>query len=93
MARADCKNTLEHYLKTHQGWFKKSALYAVAEDWSPETVGRKLRLLVEEGKIKGGFYDGRYRKNLKRYTADEIPVESKIRVVQLPDGSYTAVMR
>lgn len=62
-----CKETLLEYLKANEGWHKKVHLYAVAEDWSPETVGRNLRFLEEEGKIKVSFYDGKRTKRLAMY--------------------------
>lgn len=62
-----CQETLYKYLKENDGFHKKVHLYAVAEDWSPETVGRALRILQEEGKIKVDYYNGLRAKNLAKY--------------------------
>ena len=94
MKRPDLKNELHKYLVANKGWHKKIDLYFVADrlGFSPESAGRKARLLVEEGKIKVDYYKGKYARNLARYTADEIPVESKIQVV-LVDGIWKAIMK
>lgn len=39
---------LEHFRANPLTWIKKVECYAIAEDWSPETVGRALRLLAED---------------------------------------------
>jgi DNA-binding transcriptional ArsR family regulator len=62
-----CKQILYNYIKENDGWHKKVHLYQVAEDYSPENVGRRLRELEEEGKIEAGKYDGKYTKNLVKY--------------------------
>jgi hypothetical protein len=62
-----CKQVLLDFLKENEGYHKKVFLYSVAEDWSPETVGRDLRDLSEEGKIKTDFYDGKRTKHLAMY--------------------------
>jgi len=78
MRRLILKNKLLNYLQTNPGWHKKVHLFVVAEQmgYSPETCGRRLRELADEGKIKAGYYSGQYAKNLTKYTADEIPVET-----------------
>ena len=62
-----CREILIEYLRNNTDWNKKVHLYAVAEDYSPETVGRCLRSLEEEGEIVAGYYDGKYSKNLVKY--------------------------
>lgn len=60
-----CQEVLLKYINEHEGWHKKVHLYAVAEDWSPETVGRALRTLSEGEKapLKVGYYKGKIAKN------------------------------
>ena len=78
-----CKQVLYNYIDSHEGWHKKVHLYAVAEDWSPETVGRDLRKLEEEEKIEVGYYDGKYAKGLAKYRL-KIPLKKVVyRVVGL----------
>lgn len=48
-------------------WYKKVQFYPMLEDWSPETVGRELRILAEKGYIEVGYYDGKYAKGLAKY--------------------------
>lgn len=62
-----CESVLLDFLKANPGYHKKVHLYAVAEDWSPETVGRALRSLEEEGKLKVEYYNGVRAKNLAKY--------------------------
>lgn len=85
-----CKQILLEYLNSHDGFVKKVHLYAVAEDWSPETSGRALRELREEGKIQVGYYDGKYAKNLAQYAKKDYqkPRTTYIEV----DGVMKAVM-
>jgi hypothetical protein len=52
-------------------WYKKVSLYRIAEDWSPETVGRTLRDLESKGKLTVGKYNGKYAKGLVRYKLPE----------------------
>lgn len=62
-----CKEVLYNYINANEGWHKKVHLYAIAEDWSPETVGRELRLLEEEEKIEVDYYSGKYSNGLAKY--------------------------
>jgi hypothetical protein len=55
-------------------WFRRVSLYGIAEDWSPETVGRCLRDLAEKGTLEVGYYDGKYSKGLARY---RLPIKNK----------------
>lgn len=74
-------------------WYKKSSLYAIAEDWSPETVGRTLRELEEEEIISVDYYDGKYAKNLAKYKygleVKKIPTYE----IKEIDGKRIAVMK
>lgn len=79
-----CKQILLDYLKSHPGYTKKVHLYSVAEDFSPETVGRDLRTLEEEGIIHVGYYNGKYANGLAQYSYD-VPIVNK-RVVTIIDG-------
>jgi hypothetical protein len=63
-----CESILCDFFYKNQGWHKKVHLYAVAEDFSPETVGRTLRTLCEEGLLYVDYYDGRISKNLAMYS-------------------------
>lgn len=69
MAKSEktCEEVLLDYIKNNEGWHKKVHLYAVAEDWSPETVGRTLRDMANppdntKPTIEKGEYLGKYRK-------------------------------
>ncbi len=62
-----CESVLLDFLKENEGFHKKVHLYAVAEDWSPESSGRALRSLQEAGKIKVDYYDGKRAKHLAMY--------------------------
>ena len=67
-----CESVLLDFLKANEGFHKKVHLYAVAEDWSPETVGRTLRDMAHPKdesppKAKVGEYDGKRKKGLKKY--------------------------
>lgn len=62
-----CESVLLDFLKANPGYHKKCNLYAVAEDWLAETVGRTLRDMVEpeDGstpKAKVDYYKGTRRK-------------------------------
>lgn len=94
MRRLILKNKLLNYLQTNPGWHKKVHLFMVAEQmgYSPETCGRRLRELADEGKIKAGYYNGQYAKNLTKYTADETPNYNKVEIVELSDGRRVAKM-
>lgn len=62
---------LLNYLRNNQGqWFKKVHLYVLADEagYSPETCGRCLRQLANEGKVEVDYYDGKYSKNLAKYS-------------------------
>lgn len=85
-----CPQVLLDYINSHDGWHKKVHLYAVVEDWSPETAGRALRDLAEEGKINVQYYDSKYAKGLAMYAKNNTPKPSKekyILVGRKPDGS------
>lgn len=62
-----CESVLLDFLKANPGYHKKVHLYAVAEDWSAESVGRALRAMAEEGKLKVDYYDGKRAKHLAMY--------------------------
>lgn len=62
-----CESVLLDFLKENEGFHKKVHLYAVAEDWSPEMVGRTLRNMAnpKDGstpKAKVDYYKGTRRK-------------------------------
>ena len=87
-----CESVLLEYLQNNEGWTKKVNLYPVAEDYSPETVGRALRALEEQGKIFVDYYNGKISKNLAMYSAK--PKEIKVpqfEIVEV-DGVRKAVL-
>jgi len=75
-----CKQILKEYLQNNEGFVKKVHLYAIAEDWSPETVGRELREMEKQGEIFVDYYDGRYSKNLAMYSAER-PKQKKVEII------------
>jgi ribosomal protein L7Ae-like RNA K-turn-binding protein len=85
-----CKQVLLDYINSHEGWHKKVHLYTIAEDWSPESAGRALRELKEEGKIQVGYYDGKYAKNLAKYAKKDY-TPPKVRYIEV-DGIMKAVI-
>lgn len=78
-----CKEVLLNYLKENpRQWHKKVNLYVIAEDWSPETVGRDLRQLEEEKIINVDYYDGNYAKGLAMYSYEHVPkLKTKIEII------------
>lgn len=68
-------------------WFKKASLYSQFEDYSPETIGRTLRELTEQGKLQVGYYDGKYAKGLAKYKLSEV-VEKKQTVEIINNVAY-----
>ena len=78
-----CKEVLLKYLKDNpKQWHKKVSLYVVAEDWSPETVGRELRELEEEKIINVDYYDGKHAKGLAMYSYDHVPkLKTKVEII------------
>lgn len=88
-----CKEVILEYINSTQGWTKKAQLYAIAEDWLAETVGRACRELEEEGLIEKSYYDGKYAKGLVRYARkgepQPIPTKPKIEIVEV-DGQLLA---
>jgi len=69
--RVSLEQKLLQYINENEGWHKKVSLFVVADDWgySPETVGRGLRKLAEKNKINVDYYDGKYSKNLAKYSS------------------------
>jgi len=87
-----CESILLQYLKENVGWIKKVQLYVVAEDYSPETVGRALRILTEEGKIFVDYYKGRFKQDLAMYSAKpKEPVKKVTYEIIERDGKRVAV--
>lgn len=88
-----CKETLLNYINANEGWHKKVHLYVIAEDYSPETVGRDLRTLAEENKIEKGEYDGKITKGLAMYSkkGTQKPQPPKFTIVEI-NGERKAVL-
>ena len=92
-----CKSVLYKYLKDNPTWHKKVALYSIAEDWSPETVGRELRLMAnpKDGTTPLIFvdtYKGRFGQSLDMYSINqkELPKVRRTEIIDLPDGRRVA---
>lgn len=89
-----CEEVLLKYLQITPGWTKKVHLYAIAEDYSPETVGRTLRSMADERLIFVDFYDGRIAKNLAMYSiAPKLPTQKTIYEIIEVDGIRKAVIK
>lgn len=90
-----CKEVILEYINSTQGWTPKAQLYAIAEDWLAETVGRACRDLEEENLIQKSYYDGKYAKNLVRYArlgeAEPLPPKPKFHE-EIINGVRTMVM-
>lgn len=78
-----CKEVLLQYLKDNpRQWHKKVSLYVIAEDWSPETVGRDLRDMEKDKIINVDYYDGKHSKGLAMYSYEHVPkLKTKVEVV------------
>ena len=87
-----CSEVLLNYIKKNPGFHKKVHLYAVAEDWSPETVGRDLRDLEEAGKIKVDYYKGKiHNRDLAMYAIAGYQKPVKRFEIIIKDGQRVAV--
>ncbi len=92
--RPNLRKELENYLNSQEGFIKKVHIFVVADGWgfSPETCGRALRQLAEEGKIQVSYYDGKWAKNLAMYARKgEVQVKPKVQLVEI-DGRLVAQM-
>ena len=86
-----CKQIILDYINSQEGFVKKVELYSVAEDFSPETVGRMCRELEEEGKIKVGYYNGKYANGLATYAkADYVEKKPQI-IIREVNGQRMAI--
>lgn len=94
MTHQTLKQKLLEYINNNgDEWHKKVSLYLIADElgYSPETAGRKLRELEQEGKIKVDYYNGKYSKHLARYASNGYEEKTpKLTIVELPDGSRVA---
>lgn len=63
------KNILLDHLNKMPDWQSKGSMYVVAEreGFSPESAGRKLRELAEEGLILVDYYKSKRNVDLARY--------------------------
>ena len=94
MSKQTCESILLDYLQQNPTWIKKVHLYAVAEDYSPETVGRSLRTLCEQGSIYVDYYDGKISKNLAMYSiAPKVqPKKIEYEIIEV-DGIRKAIIK
>lgn len=62
---------LNHINSQDNIWHRKVDLYIIGDEieFSPESVGRALRDLAEEEKIKVDYYDGKWVKGLAKYAS------------------------
>lgn len=92
-----CESVLVKYLQENPVWHKKVHLYAVAEDWSPETVGRTLRDMTHppdgsKPKAFVDYYKGRFKQDLAMYSiAPKEPVKKVRYEIIERDGKRVAV--
>lgn len=58
------------YINNYEGWVTKGQLYVIGEQegYSPEYVGRELRLLAQNGKIQVDYYKSKRKIKLARYS-------------------------
>lgn len=94
MKRPNLKKYLLNWLNTHAGeWHKKVSLYSVGDEieFSPESVGRALRSLEEEGRIKVSYYDGVWAKNLCKYSANDYTQKKLIPTLVQRNGQTVAI--
>lgn len=63
------KTILLDKINETENWLSKGELYKVGEDegFSPEYVGRELRLLAEQGIIQVSYYKSKRNIDLARY--------------------------
>lgn len=78
MSKETCASELLEYLKQNEGWHKKVHLYAIAEDYSPETIGRDLRDLAKIGTINVDYYKSKKGKDLAMYSMGKIEPKKKV---------------
>ena len=88
-----CRKVLLDFINQTEGWHKKVQLFVVAQEFSPETSGRQLRILAEEGKIQVSYYDGKYAKNLATYSRiGEQPKSNRPEIITKADGTRVAII-
>lgn len=82
------------YINNYEGWITKGQLYIVGEQegYSPEYVGRELRTLAKDGKIKVDYYKSKRNIDLARYARLDTPQVKKpvIEIVEI-DGQVKAI--
>lgn len=90
------KKYLLEYLNSNEGWHTKGSLYLVAEneEYSPESCGRELRKLFEEGLIQRDDYKGKRKQTLSKYARLDTQVVPPYKAVQFveKDGILTAII-
>lgn len=94
MKRPNLKNHLLSYINKQEGWIKKVDLYVVGGnvEYSPESTGRALRELAEEGLIEVDYYNGKWAKNLAKYARKETNKQPTLQEIIKPDGSRVMVL-
>lgn len=96
MKRPNLSKYLLQYINSKDCWINKVDLYIVGNEieHSAESVGRSLRILAEEGKIKVDYYQGKYVKGLARYSRNDfkqVSLSPKFTIVEI-NGERKAVL-
>jgi len=95
MKTPSLEQRLLEYLKKCEGqWIKKVSLFVLADEagYSPETAGRLLRDLAENGKIQVAYYDGQFAKNLAKYSYKPVIQVNRPHIVVDENGVAKAVL-
>lgn len=77
-------------------WHTKGSLYQISdrEEYSPETCGRTLRTMSEEGIILCKYYKGKRKQKLAKYSALPITQKKLIPTIMTrEDGSRYVVLQ
>jgi len=95
MKTPSLEQRLLSYLKEHEGqWVKKVSLFVLADEfgYSPETAGRLLRDLAENGKIQVAYYDGQFAKNLAKYSYKPVQQVKRPTIIIDDNGVAKAIV-
>jgi len=95
MKTPSLEQRLLNYLKENEGqWVKKVSLFVLADEfgYSPETAGRLLRDLAENGKIQVAYYDSVYARNLAKYSYKPIQQVKRPQIIIDANGMAKAIL-
>jgi hypothetical protein len=84
------KEILLDKINSTENWLSKGELYKVGEDegFSPEYVGRELRLLAGSGIIQVSYYKSKRNIDLARYSRIGTPAPTKPKEVEKIYNSF-----